>query len=159
MSRRRKKTSLVREVSLDPMFKDSVVSKFINKLMWDGHKEKARSILYQSFEEIKKTESKEEPLSVFKTAIANCKPSLEVRSRRVGGATYQVPVDVRPSRKLALAMNWIIENSRSRKGKPMFVRLANELMDAYNNRGNSVKKKEDVHRMAESNRAFSHYNW
>ncbi len=159
MSRRRKNQNLAREISPDPVYNDVIVSRFINKLMLDGKKEKARSLLYKAFDKIKTMESSEEPLSVFKKALANCKPSLEVRSRRVGGATYQVPVDVRPARRLALAMRWLVDNSRSRKGKPIYERLANELVDAYNNRGNSVKKKEEVHRMAESNRAFSHYNW
>ena len=159
MSRRRKNQNLAREISPDPVYNDVIVSRFINKLMMGGKKEKARTILYKAFDKIKTMESSEEPLSVFKKALTNCKPSLEVRSRRVGGATYQVPVDVRPSRKLALAMRWLVDNSRSRKGKPIYECLANELVDAYNNRGNSVKKKEEVHRMAESNRAFSHYNW
>ncbi|MGI9548489.1 MAG: 30S ribosomal protein S7 [Bdellovibrionales bacterium] len=143
----------------DPMYNDVTVARFINKLMQDGEKQKARTIFYKALDKIKTLESSEEPLSVFKKAVSNCKPSLEVRSRRVGGATYQVPVDVRPARRLALAMCWLVDNSRSRKGKPIYEKLADEIMDAYNNRGNSVKKKEEVHRMAESNRAFSHYNW
>lgn len=159
MSRRRKNRNLTRDIKPDPVYKDVTVARFINKLTLDGKKEKARGIFYKSLEKIKEMESSQEPLSVFKKAIENCKPSMEVRSRRVGGATYQVPVDVRPARRITLAMRWLILHSRSRKGKPMFENLAREFVEAYNNRGNSIKKKEDVHRMAESNRAFSHYNW
>ena len=159
MSRRRKNRNLTRDIKPDPVYNDVIVARFINKLIWDGKKEKARSIFYESLKKIKELESSQEPLSVFKKALENCKPSMEVRSRRVGGATYQVPVDVRPSRRVALAMRWLIANSRNRRGKPVSESLARELIEAYNNRGNSVKKKEEVHRMAESNRAFSHYNW
>ena len=159
MSRRRKKRSLVREIKPDPVYGDVTLSRFINKLMWEGKKEKARQIIYKAFDKIKESGSDEEPLTVFKKAVENCKPSLEVRSRRVGGATYQVPVDVRPARRLALAMRWLALNARRRKGKPMYENLAQEILEARNNRGNAVKKKEEAHRMAESNRAFSHYNW
>ncbi len=159
MSRRRKNRNLSRDIKPDPVYNDITVARFINKLTWDGKKEKARGIFYESLKKVKELESSQEPLSVFKKALENCKPSMEVRSRRVGGATYQVPVDVRPGRRMTLAMRWLIANVRNRKGKPMFESLAKELIEAYNNRGNSVKKKEDVHRMAESNRAFSHYNW
>ena len=157
MSRRGRKIEK-RELALDPKYQNSAVSHFTNKLMWDGKKELARRIVYQAFNEIDK-QSSQKALSVFEKALENCKPSLEVRSRRVGGATYQVPVDVRPSRRTTLAMRWIILHSRSRKEKTMAGRLAAELLDAYNNKGLSIKKKEDVHRMAEANRAFSHYNW
>lgn len=159
MSRRRKNRNLTRDIKPDPVYNDITVARFINKLTLDGKKEKARSVLYESLKKVKTLESSQEPLAVFKKALENCKPSMEVRSRRVGGATYQVPVDVRPSRRMALAMRWLIANSRNRKGKPIAESLAKELIEAYNNRGNSIKKKEDVHRMAESNRAFSHYNW
>ena len=159
MSRRRKNISFAREIKPDPVYKDITVARFINKLTLDGKKEKARGILYKALNKVKEMESSQEPLSVFKKAIENCKPSLEVRSRRVGGATYQVPVDVRPSRRMTLSMRWLISNSRNRKGKPVSESLARELIEAYNNRGASIKKKEEVHRMAESNRAFSHYNW
>ncbi|MCZ0933476.1 MAG: 30S ribosomal protein S7 [Oligoflexia bacterium] len=159
MSRRRKNRSLARDIKPDPIYNDMTVARFINKLTLDGKKEKARGIFYNSLEKIKELESSQDPISVFKKAIENCKPSMEVRSRRVGGATYQVPVDVRPARKVTLAMRWLVLHSRSRKGKPMAESLAKELVEAYNNRGNAVKKKEEVHRMAESNRAFSHYNW
>ena len=159
MSRRRKNRNLARPIKPDPLYEDITVARFINKLTWDGKKEKARLLLYNAFERIKKIESSEEPLSVFKKAIENCKPSMEVRSRRVGGATYQVPVDIRPARKMTLAMRWMVNHSRNRKGKPFSESLAKELVEAYHNRGNAIKKKEEVHKMAESNRAFSHYNW
>lgn len=154
----RRKSSYKREVIPDPMYKDVVVAKFVNKMMYSGKKSVAQGLLYGALEEIK-GKAPEEPMAIFKKAIENVKPSIEVRSRRVGGATYQVPVDVRPSRRLALAMKWIVENSRSRGEKDFSKRLAGEIIDAYNNRGNAVKKKDDVHRMAEANKAFSHYNW
>ena len=116
-------------------------------------------MFYGALEEIKAKIPNEEPMTVFKKALENCKPSLEVRSRRVGGATYQVPVDVRPSRRLALAMRWLIAYSRDRGEKDYSKRLAAEVLEAYNNRGNAIKKREDVHKMAEANKAFSHYNW
>ena len=157
MSRRR--GSYRREIDPDPVYKDVTVSRFINKLMWSGNKSVAQGIVYQAIEGLKGGSSSEDPLTVFKKALENVKPSLEVRSRRVGGATYQIPVDVRPTRKLALAMRWVIEYARERNEKDMALRLTGELMDAYNNRGNAIKKKDDVHRMAEANKAFSHYNW
>jgi len=149
----------LRDIKPDPVYNDITVSRFINKLTLHGKKEKARDIFYKSLKKIKELESSQDPLAVFKKTLENCKPSLEIRSRRVGGATYQVPVDVRPGRRMTLAMRWLVAHSRSRKGKPMFESLARELVETYNNRGSSVKKKEEVHRMAESNRAFSHYNW
>lgn len=155
----RRKSSEKREVAPDPVYNDVVVAKFVNKMMWQGKKSLAQKALYSALDELRSKVSAEEPLTVFKKAIENCKPSLEVRSRRVGGATYQVPVDVRPSRRLALAMTWIIDYARERGEKSMESRLAGELADAYANRGNAIKKKEDVHRMAEANKAFSHYNW
>lgn len=157
MSRRHR--SVQREVLPDPIYNDVVVARFVNKLMLDGRKTVAQSILYQALDKLKEKVGGEEPLTVFKKAVENTKPSLEVRSRRVGGATYQVPVDVRPARRLTLAMRWLTDNSRKRGEKTMAERLASELADAYNNRGASIKKKEDVHKMAEANRAFSHYNW
>jgi small subunit ribosomal protein S7 len=155
----RRKRSIKREVFPDPVFRDAVVGKFINKMIVDGKKSIAQRLFYRALEEIKDKVPNEEPLAVFKKAVDNCKPSLEVRSRRVGGATYQVPVDVRPSRRLSLSIRWLIEYSRLRGEKDFSKRLAAELIDAYNNRGNSIKKREDVHKMAESNKAFSHYNW
>ena len=159
MSRRRKNRNLARIIKPDPVYNDISVARFINKLTWDGKKEKARNIFYTSLDKVKTLESSEEPLSVFKKAVENCKPSMEVRSRRVGGATYQVPVDIRPARKVTLAMRWLVIHSRNRKGKPVSESLAKELVEAFHNRGNAIKKKEEVHKMAESNRAFSHYNW
>lgn len=155
----RRKSAVKREILPDPVYNDVVVSKFVNKLMIQGKKSKAYSSLYGALDQLRDKVTGEEPLTVFKKALENCKPSLEVRSRRVGGATYQVPVDVRPSRRLALAMKWLIDYSRERGEKSMANRLAGELADAYANRGNAIKKKEDVHRMAEANKAFSHYNW
>jgi small subunit ribosomal protein S7 len=155
----RRKSAARREVDADPVYNDITVAKFVNKLMWDGKKSVAQSVFYGALDQLKTKVSEEEPLTVFKKALENCKPSLEVRSRRVGGATYQVPVDVRPTRRLTLAMRWIVENARSRGEKEMTMRLANELADAYANRGNAIKKREDVHKMAEANKAFSHYNW
>ncbi len=157
MSRRR--NNYKREVITDPIYNDVTLAKFVNKVMQDGKKSTAQGIIYKAFDELQQKVSDEEPLTVFKKALENCKPSLEVRSRRVGGATYQVPVDVRPARRLALSMRWIVDNARKRGDKSMALRLANELADAYSNRGNAIKKKEDVHKMAEANKAFSHFNW
>ena len=155
----RRKGNYKREVAPDPIYNDVLLAKFVNKVMLDGKKSVAQALVYNSFEQIKEKVTEEEPLAVFKKAVENIKPQLEVRSRRVGGATYQVPVDVRPSRRVTLALRWLTDNSRKRGEKDMATRIANELVDAYNNRGNAFKKKEDVHRMAEANRAFSHYNW
>ncbi len=155
----RRKRTFKREVIPDPVFKDIVIAKFINKMMIQGRKGTSQKLFYGALKELEGKVPGEEPLNILKKAIENCKPSLEVRSRRVGGATYQVPVDVRPTRRLALAMRWIIEYSRSRGEKDYSKRLAAELMEAYNNRGNAIKKREDVHKMAEANKAFSHYNW
>lgn len=157
MSRRKSKPK--REILADPIYNDVVVAKFVNKMMWQGKKSLSQKALYTALDELRTKVTAEEPLTVFKKALENCKPNLEVRSRRVGGATYQVPVDVRPSRRLALAMKWLIDYSRERGEKTMSSRLAGELADAYANRGNAIKKKEDVHRMADANKAFSHYNW
>jgi small subunit ribosomal protein S7 len=148
-----------REVIPDPVYKDVVIAKFINKMMIQGKKAVAQRMFYGALEELNGKVPNEEPINILKKALENCKPSLEVRSRRVGGATYQVPTDVRPSRRLALAMRWLIEYSRERGEKDYAKRLAGEVLDAYNNRGNAIKKREDVHKMAEANKAFSHYNW
>lgn len=156
MSRRR--SSYKREIAPDPIFNDVVIAKFINKVMIDGKKSTAQKLVYSALDEIK-SKTGEDSMTVFKKALENVKPQLEVRSRRVGGATYQVPVDVRPTRRLTLAMRWIVGYARERGEKDMSLRLAGELLDAYNNRGNAIKKKEDVHRMADANKAFSHYNW
>ena len=147
-----------RHIIPDPKYKDKLVSKFTNTLMFDGGKAVAEGILYGSFDVI--TERfKEDPLEVFRKALDNVKPKLEVKSRRVGGATYQVPVEVRPERRVALAMRWIVMNARSRGEKTMRERLAGEFVDAAQGRGNAVKKKEDTHKMADANKAFAHYRW
>jgi small subunit ribosomal protein S7 len=147
-----------RDTLPDPKFGDVVLSKFMNSLMLDGKKSTAEQIVYGAFDEI---ESKlgQDPMAVFREALDNVKPAVEVRSRRVGGATYQVPVDVRPDRKQALAIRWIISAARNRNENTMQNRLSGELMDAAQNRGTAVKKREDTHKMAEANRAFSHYRW
>lgn len=157
MSRRKK--TFKREIIPDPVYKDLIIAKFVNKMMIQGKKATAQKLFYGALAELEGKVQGEDALSVFRKALENVKPSIEVRSRRVGGATYQVPVDVRPSRRTALAMRWLVEYSRNRGEKDMAKRLAGEFLDAYNNRGNSIKKKDDVHRMAESNKAFSHYNW
>ena len=147
-----------REVIPDPKFGDIVVTKFMNSIMSEGKKSVAESIVYGAFDSIE-ARMKSGPLEVFKQALENVAPAIEVRSRRVGGATYQVPVEVRMERRQALAIRWIITAARGRNDKTMVERLSAELMDAANNRGNAVKKREDTHRMAEANRAFSHYRW
>jgi small subunit ribosomal protein S7 len=157
MSRRSR--TFKREIIPDPVHKDLVIAKFINKIMLRGQKSTAQKLFYGALEELNGKVQGEDSLAVMKKALENVKPSIEVRSRRVGGATYQVPVDVRPTRRLALAIRWIIDYSRERGEKDFSKRLAGELLDAYNNRGNSIKKREDVHKMAESNKAFAHYNW
>jgi small subunit ribosomal protein S7 len=156
MSRRR--TADKREILPDPKFGDVVVSKFMNCLMYEGKKSVTESIVYGAFEQIQK-KSGNDPVKVFHDALGNVKPQLEVRSRRVGGATYQVPVEVRPDRAQALAIRWLISTARERSESTMVDRLSGELLDAANNRGASVKKREDTHRMAEANKAFSHYRW
>ena len=156
MSRRRRAEK--REILPDPKFKDLVLSKFMNNLMFDGKKSVSEKIVYGAFDEIE-NKMKRPPLEVFHEALDNIKPSVEVRSRRVGGATYQVPVEVRPQRREALAIRWLIKASRDRNEKTMKDRLASELIDAVNPRGSAVKKKEDTHKMAEANKAFSHYRW
>ena len=147
-----------REVLPDPRYGDQVLTKVMNSLMYDGKKSAAEKIIYGAVERIEKR-SGQDPLSVFHEALDNVKPALEVRSRCVGGATYQVPVEVRPERAQALAIRWLITAARSRSETTMAARLSGELMDAANNRGNAVKKREDTHRMAEANRAFSHSRW
>lgn|SRR3990167_610145 len=147
-----------RKIIADPKFKDKTIAKFINKLMWDGKKSTAERIFYKSLDQVE-AKTNEEGLKVFRQALENLKPVLEVRSRRVGGSNYQVPVEVRADRKVSLAMRWLISYSRDRNDKSMVDCLANEIMDAFNNRGNAIKKKEDTHKMAEANRAFSHFRW
>ncbi len=156
MSRRHKAEK--REVIPDAKFGDIIVAKFMNSIMYEGKKSVAEAIIYGAFDQIE-SKSKQEPLPVFRSALENVAPAIEVRSRRVGGATYQVPVEVRMERRQALAIRWIINAARGRNDKTMVDRLSAELMDAANNRGNAVKKREDTHRMAEANRAFAHYRW
>ncbi len=156
MSRRHKAEK--REFIPDAKFGDLVVAKFMNSIMYDGKKSTAETIVYGAFDVIT-SKTKQDPLPVFKQALENVAPAIEVRSRRVGGATYQVPVEVRMERRQALAIRWIITAARDRNDKTMVDRLSSELMDAANNRGNAVKKREDTHRMAEANRAFAHYRW
>jgi len=156
MSRRHRAEK--REVLPDPKHGDRVVTKFMNNLMYDGKKSVAESIVYGAFGRVEQ-KIRREPVDVFHEALDNIKPSVEVRSRRVGGATYQVPVEVRPERREALALRWLIIASRNRNENTMEERLAGELMDAVNNRGAAVKKREDTHKMAEANKAFSHYRW
>ena len=156
MSRRHRAEK--REINPDPKFSDLVITKFMNAVMLDGKKSVAESIVYDAFEQIE-SKAKADPLGVFHQALDNVMPSVEVRSRRVGGATYQVPVEVRSERKQALAIRWLIAAARNRNERTMTDRLSGELLDAFNNRGTAVKKREDTHRMAEANRAFSHYRW
>ncbi len=156
MSRRRRAEK--REVLPEPKFGDTVLSKFINSLMYDGKKSVAELIVYGAFDRIQERAG-QEPIRVFHEALDNVKPDLEVRSRRVGGATYQVPIEVRSDRAQALGIRWLISAARGRSENTMAERLAGELMDASNNRGSAVKKREDTHRMAEANKAFSHYRW
>ena len=156
MSRRHKAER--REVNPDPKFNDLVVSKFMNSIMKEGKKSVAERIVYGALDRMQ-SRAKSDPIQLFHTALDNVMPAVEVRSRRVGGATYQVPVEVRSVRRQALGIRWIITAARERNEKTMTERLSAELLDASNNRGNAVKKREDVHRMAEANRAFSHYRW
>jgi small subunit ribosomal protein S7 len=156
MSRRRK--AVKREVMPDPKYNDKVVSKFTSCLMFDGKRSTAEKIVYDAFEIVEKKLGAE-PIKTFHDAIDNVQPQVEVRSRRVGGATYQVPVEVRADRALALAIRWLINSSRNRSENSMTERLSGELIDASSNRGASVKKREDTHKMAEANKAFSHYRW
>ena len=156
MARRRRPER--REILPDPRFGDVVLSKFMNSVMLDGKKSVAESIVYGALEAVE-ARAKKEPLGVFHEALANIRPSIEVRSRRVGGATYQVPVEVRNDRRIALAMRWLVNYSRNRGEKSMTERLAAELLEASQGRGNAVKKREDTHKMAEANKAFAHYRW
>ena len=156
MSRKRrapKKNPLV-----DPKYKSTIIPKLINSIMYDGKKTIAEKIIYDAIEKIK-SKSKEEPLTIFNEAIKNIRPTVEVRSRRVGGATYQVPVEVKTKRSQALALRWLIDASRKRKDKKMSDKIFNEIYDAYQHRGSAFKKKEDTHKMAESNKAFAHFRW
>ena len=156
MSRKRK--APVRKVYPDPKFRSDLVSKFINCIMYDGKRSTAERILYGALDKIKDT-NKQDPIKTFNDAINNVKPNVECRSRRVGGATYQVPVEVKSKRAQALAIRWLVDASRKRKDKHMSDKIFNELYDAYEKKGSAVKKREDVHKMAESNKAFAHFRW
>ncbi len=154
----RKKSAPKKIPILDPKFKSVVIPKLINSIMYDGKKTTAEKIVYDALDKIK-SKSKEEPINVFNEAMKNIRPTLEVRSRRVGGATYQVPVEVKANRSQTLAIRWLIDASRKRKDKKMSDKIFNEIYDAYQNKGSAIKKKEDVHKMAESNKAFAHFRW
>jgi small subunit ribosomal protein S7 len=156
MSRRHRAEK--REIIPDAKFGDTVVSKFMNSIMYAGKKSVSEAIVYGALDQVEQ-KSRQDPLGIFHQALENVMPSIEVRSRRVGGATYQVPVEVRTERRQALAIRWLIIAARGRNERTMVDRLSGELLDAANNRGNAVKKREDTHRMAEANRAFSHYRW
>jgi small subunit ribosomal protein S7 len=155
---RKKRTSLKRDIATDPKYRDKLVSRFINVVMSDGKKSVAERVVYQAFDRIS-LQKKDDPVKVFKQALENVKPVVEVRSRRVGGANYQVPMEVRPDRRVALGLRWIIESAQSRGEKTMQERLAGEILEAMESKGAAIKKKEDVHRMAEANKAFAHFRW
>jgi small subunit ribosomal protein S7 len=154
----RKGTVERRETGADPRFSSPLVAKFINCMMWDGKKSTAEHIFYRALEKVRER-ANDDPLKVFKKAIENCKPMLEVKTRRVGGANYQVPVEVNANRRTSLSIRWLIGYARARGEKGMMEKLSAEIMDAANNRGAAIKKKEDTHRMAEANKAFAHYRW
>ena len=156
MSRRRR--AEIREIQPDPVYNSTLAEKFINSMMWDGKKTTAQNIFYDAMQKVG-DRAQDDALKVFKKAVENAKPLLEVKTRRVGGANYQVPVEVPQNRRTALAIRWILIGARSRPDKGMPERLANELLDAANLRGGAIKKKDDVHRMAEANKAFAHYRW
>jgi small subunit ribosomal protein S7 len=148
-----------REVAADPVYGSTLVTKFVNSMMWGGKKSTAQGIFYQAMKNLEEKGGGDDALKLFKKAVENVKPLLEVKTRRVGGANYQVPIEVLPDRRTSLAIRWILTYGRSRGEKGMTDKLANELLDAANGRGAAMKKKEDVHRMAEANRAFAHYRW
>tara|TARA_Y100000590_G_scaffold282149_1_gene317374 strand:- start:570 stop:1040 length:471 start_codon:yes stop_codon:yes gene_type:complete len=156
MSRKRKAPKKIPVI--DHKFKSVIIPKLINSIMFDGKKTTAEKIVYDALDKLKE-KAKEEPINIFNEAINNLRPTLEVRSRRVGGATYQVPVEVKPKRSQALAIRWLINASRKRKNKKMSDKIFNEIFDAYQNKGSAIKKKEDTHKMAESNKAFAHFRW
>ena len=155
----RRRSAIKREILPDPKFKEILVSKFINSLMKNGKKSVAEKIFYGALDEISKRESDMSSLEIFKAAIENVMPSVEVKSRRVGGSTYQVPMEVRHSRSESLAIRWLIQHANSRNGLSLRAKLSNELIDASKSQGNAIKKKEDTHKMAEANKAFAHYRW
>ncbi len=157
MSRRHRAEK--REIAPDPKFGSAMLALFINKVMLSGKKSKARQIVYGALEKLAKKVGQENALEAFETALENAKPTLEVKSRRIGGATYQVPVEIPDKRRLALAMRWMINHARKKPGRSMEDALATEMSDCYNNQGTTIKKKDDTHRMAEANKAFAHYKW
>ncbi len=157
MSRRRRAEK--REIAPDPVYGSTVIAKFINKVMERGKKSTARRIVYNALEKFCERVKAERPLDAFEQALENAKPSLEVKSRRIGGATYQVPIEIPPNRRMSMAMGWIITYSRSKAGRSMEDALSAELADCFNNQGTTIKKKDDTHRMAEANKAFAHYKW
>jgi small subunit ribosomal protein S7 len=157
MSRRRRAAK--RQIDPDPIYGSLVLAKFINKIMYSGKKSVARTIVYNALEKLAKKVKAENPLAAFEQALENAKPSLEVKSRRIGGATYQVPIEIPAERRMSMAMQWIINYSREKAGRSMEDGLAAELSDCFLNQGSSIKKKDDTHRMAEANRAFAHYKW
>jgi small subunit ribosomal protein S7 len=148
-----------REIPPDPKYGSVLVAKFINNIMWDGKKSVARRIFYEAMERLREKSGGEDPLKILEAAVEKVKPLLETRPRRVGGATYQVPVEVRPERQVSLAIKWIIQAARERSERTMVERLAAEIWDAYNEKGGAIKKRDDTHRMAESNRVFAHFRW
>ena len=154
----RKKRAPKKNQVIDPIYKSVIIPKLVNSIMNDGKKTIAEKIIYDAIDKIK-SKSKEEPINIFNEAINNLRPTVEVRSRRVGGATYQVPVEVKSKRSQALALRWLVEASRKRKDKQMSDKIFNEIYDAYQNKGSAIKKKEDTHKMAESNKAFAHFRW
>ena len=156
MSRKNKAPRTI--LSVDSKYKSTIIPKLINSIMNDGKKTIAEKIVYEAIDKIK-SKSKEEPINIFNEAINNLRPTVEVKARRVGGATYQVPVEVKPKRSQALALRWLVEASRKRKDKQMSDKIFNEIYDAYQNKGSAIKKKEDTHKMAESNKAFAHFRW
>lgn len=157
MSRRRRAEK--RRINPDPVYQSETIEKFVNKLMLGGKKSLARSITYTALKEFSERVKMENPLSAFEQALENAKPSLEVKSRRIGGATYQVPIEIPPDRRTAMAMQWIINHARAKPGRSMVEGLSSELVDCFNNQGSTIKKKDDTHRMAEANKAFAHYKW
>jgi small subunit ribosomal protein S7 len=154
----RKRSAPKKIIIIDSRYKSTIIPKLINSIMYDGKKTIAEKIVYDALEKIK-SKTKDEPINIFNDAIKNVRPTVEVRARRVGGATYQVPVEVRPKRSQALALRWLIDASRKRKDKKMSDKIFNEIYDAYQNKGSAIKKKEDMHKMAESNKAFAHFRW
>lgn len=155
---RKKRSSLKRDINGDPKFQDKDVAMLINKIMWEGKKGVAEKIVYGAFDVLKEKKG-EDPVGLFKKAMDAIRPAMEVRSRRVGGANYQVPMEVRPARRTSLGLRWLVQGARGRGEKSMKLKLANEIMEALENRGSAIKKREETHRMAEANKVFAHYNW